>query len=123
MFRELQLMEKKEAYKKQLVQQLREEREYQLQLEKEAKEKEKELLKLSLMQRMKNNEVNAEFNEKMRNMKIESMRNNRALWDKQCVSSDFECTSRIVLCSYTYCRDILFMQRIVFVIMLFQPFV
>lgn len=80
------MIEKKKAYKEDLVRDLQQERIHQLILVEEEKKKEKELLKLSIMQRFKNNEVNAEFTDKMRQMKRDRLKNNRDTWDQQCVS-------------------------------------
>lgn len=80
------MIEKKNAYKEDLIRDLQQERIHQLTLVEAEKKKEKELLKLSIMQRFKNNEVNAEFTDKMRQIKRDRLKNNRATWDQQCVS-------------------------------------
>lgn len=82
------MIEKKKAYKDNLVWDLLQEREHQLKLVEEEKKKENEILKLSIMQRLKNSEVSAEFTKKMRQVKHDQLKNNRATWDQQCVSRD-----------------------------------
>uniref|UniRef100_A0A1B6JY75 Trichohyalin-plectin-homology domain-containing protein n=1 Tax=Homalodisca liturata TaxID=320908 RepID=A0A1B6JY75_9HEMI len=82
--RENELLEKKKAYKEQLVRELKKERLHQLKLEEEEKQRQKELMKFSIMQRLKNSEVNAEFTDKMQEKKRENMVINRKIWDEQC---------------------------------------
>ncbi|XP_054268773.1 cilia- and flagella- associated protein 210-like [Macrosteles quadrilineatus] len=82
--REKELIEKKKIYQQQLVDELNEERKHQLVFEEEKKYQEKELLKLSMMQRLKNDEVNAEFTQQMRKDKKDKFKSNRNTWDKQC---------------------------------------
>lgn len=105
--REITRREKQEAYRKQLIQERKKDRETFLEEEVQRKEKEEEELCQHMRERFMTEQENKEYFENLEKQKMAQMKHNKAVWDKQCVSVKFLVVMGLLLFIFLFYYDFL----------------